>query len=121
MQDATSTSTGAASSINAPGAAPKPAKAAQQARSAEQASTSASVQPLPSHLHANPLPEKHFGNLRGGRYPFMYDPGYGLPVVQEVTTYGGVLAAIREGRVTDILWFPSTNSVSVWGWVGRRL
>lgn len=57
------------------------------------------------------LPEKNYGSLRGGRYPFLYDPGHGLPVVCEVVSYGAVLAAIREGRVTDILWFSQVGAV----------
>jgi len=38
------------------------------------------------------------------RWPFTYDPVYGLPVVNEVATYGQVLRGVREGRVQELLW-----------------
>jgi hypothetical protein len=41
------------------------------------------------------LPEKDFGTLRGGRYPFLYDGVFGLPVVREVASYGEVLEGLR--------------------------
>lgn len=41
------------------------------------------LEPLPE-IYAPLLPEKNVGTLRGGRYPFTYDPVYGLPVVNEV-------------------------------------
>lgn len=75
-------------------------------------STSTSSQGQQAAAAVPLLPEKHYGSLRGGRYPFLYDPGYGLPVVREVATYGSVLAAIRENRVTDILWFSDVTEVS---------
>jgi hypothetical protein len=74
-----------------------------------------------THVRAAPLPEKNYGNLRGGKYPFLYDPGYGLPVVREVATYGGVLSAIREGRVSDILWFIDRHGNDVPSADGRCL
>lgn len=51
------------------------------------------------------LPEKDYGSLRGGQYPFLYDPVYGLPVVREVARYGEVLREVRQGHVQQILWF----------------
>jgi hypothetical protein len=45
------------------------------------------------------LPERDYGNLRGGQYPFLYDPVYGLPVVREVVRYGELLRDIRQGQV----------------------
>ncbi len=39
------------------------------------------------------------------RWPFIYDPVYGLPVINDVWTYGQVLRGIREGRVTQLLWY----------------
>jgi hypothetical protein len=62
-----------------------------------------------------PLPEKNLGTLRGGRWPFTYDPVYGLPVVNDVASYGEVLRGIREGRIQELLWFKmpegSTNFI----------
>ncbi len=43
----------------------------------------------------DPLPEKNFGVLRGGRYPFLYDNVYGLPIVRQVASYGEVLEGLR--------------------------
>lgn len=45
------------------------------------------------------LPEQDYGNLRGGQYPFQYDPVYGLPVVRDVVRYGELLRDIRQGEV----------------------
>ena len=59
----------------------------------------------PPLIHVTPLPEKNLGTLRGGQYPFAYDPVYGLPIVQDVAKYGSVLRDMREGRVREILWF----------------
>jgi hypothetical protein len=59
----------------------------------------------PRKVAIDPLPEKNFGNLRGGEYPFMYDPVYGLPIVREVARYGELLKDIRQGEVSQILWF----------------
>lgn len=63
------------------------------------------------YAHVRPLPYKNFGNLRGGQYPFLYDPVYGLPIVHDVAKYGEVLRDIRQGLVQEVLWFfdPSTN------------
>ncbi|GLI63674.1 hypothetical protein VaNZ11_006712 [Volvox africanus] len=52
-----------------------------------------------------PLPEKNFGGLRGGRYPFLYDNVYGLPVVRQVASYGEALEGLRSGRIAEVLWF----------------
>ncbi|GLC59189.1 hypothetical protein PLESTB_001458600, partial [Pleodorina starrii] len=52
-----------------------------------------------------PLPEKNFGVLRGGRYPFLYDNVYGLPIVRQVASYGEALEGLRSGRITEVLWF----------------
>ncbi len=46
------------------------------------------------------LPEQDYGNLRGGQYPFQYDPVYGLPVVREVVRYADLLRDIRQGEVS---------------------
>ncbi|KAI8470484.1 MAG: hypothetical protein J3K34DRAFT_521271, partial [Monoraphidium minutum] len=51
------------------------------------------------------LPEQDYGNLRGGQYPFQYDPVYGLPIVREVVRYGELLRDIRQGEVSQVLWF----------------
>lgn len=61
------------------------------------------------HAHVQPLPHKNFGNLRGGQYPFMYDPVYGLPIVHDVAKYGEVLRDIRQGLVQEVLWFFEPN------------
>ena len=61
--------------------------------------------PGPREVALDPLPEKNFGNLRGGEYPFTYDPVYGLPIVREVARYGELLRDIRQGEVSQILWF----------------
>ena len=52
-----------------------------------------------------PLPELDYGSLRGGQYPFLYDPVYGLPIVRDVVRYGELLRDIRQGEVKQILWF----------------
>lgn len=39
------------------------------------------------------------------RWPFKYDPVYGLPIVNDVWTYGQVLRGMREGRVLEVLWY----------------
>ena len=44
------------------------------------------------------------------RYPFTYDPVYGLPVVNDVAGYGEVLRDMREGRVKELLWFFSADN-----------
>ncbi|KAG2487345.1 hypothetical protein HYH03_014060 [Edaphochlamys debaryana] len=68
-----------------------------------------------------PLPEKNYGVLRGGRYPFMYDNVYGLPVVRQVATYGEVLEGLRSGRITDVLWFQiPPQSDGAGGWLSAR-
>jgi len=67
--------------------------------------------PAPT-LVVEPLPEKNLGVLKGGRWPFTYDPVYGLPVVGEVRTYGAVLRGVREGRVAELLWFPADKNPS---------
>jgi hypothetical protein len=61
--------------------------------------------PESAAVHVPILPEKNVGTLRGGMYPFVYDPVYGLPLVQEIATYGEVLRDMREGRVKGIYWF----------------
>lgn len=40
----------------------------------------------------------------------MYDPVYGLPLVQDVAKYGEVLRDMREGRVKEVLWFSRQRS-----------
>jgi hypothetical protein len=40
----------------------------------------------------------------------VYDPVYGLPIIQEVAKYGEVLRDMREGRVKEILWFANPKS-----------
>jgi hypothetical protein len=62
------------------------------------------IEPTPM-IHAPLLPEINLGTLRGGRYPFMYDPVYGLPIVRSIASYADVLRDIRLGRVKEILWF----------------
>lgn len=62
------------------------------------------VEPSPL-IHVPPLPEKNLGTLRGGQYPFAYDPVYGLPIIQDVVKYSTVLRDMREGRVREVLWF----------------
>lgn len=56
-------------------------------------------------IHIPLLPEVNLGTLRGGRYPFIYDPVYGLPIVRSIASYAEVLRDIRLGRVKEILWF----------------
>ncbi|GIL87770.1 hypothetical protein Vretifemale_15817 [Volvox reticuliferus] len=62
-----------------------------------------------------PLPEKNFGVLRGGRYPFLYDNLYGLPVVRQVASYGEALEGLRSGRITEVLWFQPLPANTVGG------
>lgn len=57
------------------------------------------------YANVQPLPHKNYGNLRGGQYPFLYDPVYGLPVIHDVAKYGEVLRDIRTGLVQEVLWF----------------
>ncbi|GFR46161.1 hypothetical protein Agub_g7689 [Astrephomene gubernaculifera] len=59
-----------------------------------------------------PLPEKNFGILRGGRYPFLYDNVYGLPIVRQVASYGEVLEGLRTGRIVEVLWFQDPPGVT---------
>ena len=51
------------------------------------------------------LPEVNLGTLRGGQYPFIYDPVYGLPIVRAIASYSEVLRDMRQGKVKEILWF----------------
>jgi hypothetical protein len=53
--------------------------------------------------HAGPSPLTSFAPAC--RYPFLYDPVYGLPVVGEVAKYGEVLRDMRLGQVKEVLWF----------------
>ncbi len=65
------------------------------AEAVDEAVASVSLPPAPQTAVVAPLPDKNFGVLRGGRYPFLYDNVYGLPVVREVASYGEVLEGIR--------------------------
>jgi hypothetical protein len=69
----------------------------------------------------DPLPHKNFGNLRGGQYPFLYDPVYGLPIVHDVAKYGEVLRDIRTGLVQEVLWFFEPNHTDTFAGDGRCL
>lgn len=69
----------------------------------------------------DPLPHKNFGNLRGGQYPFLYDPVYGLPIVHDVAKYGEVLRDIRTGLVQELLWFFEPNHPDSFAGDGRCL
>jgi hypothetical protein len=69
----------------------------------------------------DPLPHKSFGNLRGGQYPFLYDPVYGLPIVHDVAKYGEVLRDIRTGLVQEVLWFFEPNQTDSFAGDGRCL
>jgi hypothetical protein len=69
----------------------------------------------------DPLPHKNFGNLRGGQYPFLYDPVYGLPIVHDVAKYGEVLRDIRTGLVQEVLWFFEPNQTDSFAGDGRCL
>lgn len=53
------------------------------------------MQDLDQTAVVEPLSEKNFGVLRGGRYPFLYDNVYGLPIVRQIATYGEVLEGLR--------------------------
>ena len=55
------------------------------------------------------------------RYPFAYDPVYGLPVINDVAKYGEVLRDMREGRVKELLWFFSPDLVDPFFVDGRCL
>ncbi|PNW83795.1 hypothetical protein CHLRE_04g217800v5 [Chlamydomonas reinhardtii] len=74
----------------------------------------AAVPALPARATAvvAPLPEKNYGSLRGGRWPFLYDNVYGLPVVRQVASYGEVLEGIRTGRISQVLWFQAPRAVT---------
>ncbi|KAF8073094.1 FTSH5 [Scenedesmus sp. PABB004] len=58
----------------------------------------------------SPLPHKDHGVLRGGQYPFGYDPVYGLPIVHDVLRYGELLRDVRSGGVSEVLWFTLANT-----------
>ena len=58
-----------------------------------------------------PLPEKNYGSLRGGRWPFLYDNVYGLPVVRQVRRkgkangeggLGGVRVCVSRANCTGV-------------------
>eukprot|EP00878_Enallax_costatus_P007340 GHUV01007686.1.p1 GENE.GHUV01007686.1~~GHUV01007686.1.p1 ORF type:complete len:475 (+),score=150.20 GHUV01007686.1:517-1941(+) len=68
-----------------------------------------------------PLPHKNFGNLRGGQYPFLYDPVYGLPIIHDIAKYGEVLRDIRQGLVQEVLWFFEPNVSDTFWTDGRCL
>ncbi|KAG2434015.1 hypothetical protein HYH02_012475 [Chlamydomonas schloesseri] len=81
---------------------------------ATEAAVAEVVPALPARATAvvAPLPEKNFGSLRGGRWPFLYDSVYGLPVVRQVASYGEVLEGIRTGRVSEVLWFQAPRAAA---------
>jgi len=63
--------------------------------------------PPPAPRAAPPLlPElDHAGVLRGGRYPFAFDPVYGLPVVRDVLSHGDLLRDVRTGKIEALYFF----------------
>ncbi len=67
------------------------------------------------------LPHKDYGTLRGGQYPFAFDPVYGLPVVHDVARYAEVLRDIRQGLVTEVLWFYEPGAMDNFACDGRCL
>lgn len=73
------------------------------------------------HARVQPLPHKNFGNLRGGQYPFLYDPVYGLPIIHDIAKYGEVLRDIRQGLVQEVLWFFEPNVCDTFWTDGRCL
>jgi len=82
------------------------------AKEAEQYTAREKLVKPAERVAVEPLPEKNVGTLRGGRYPFAYDPVYGLPVVNDVVKYGEALRDMREGRIKEVLWFltPPNNA-----------
>lgn len=62
------------------------------------------IEPTPM-VYIPLLPEVNLGTLRGGQYPFIYDPVYGLPIVRAIASYSEVLRDMRQGKVKEILWF----------------
>ncbi|KAG2425174.1 hypothetical protein HXX76_013928 [Chlamydomonas incerta] len=90
------------------------AEAAGAVVGATEAAAAAAVPALPARATAvvAPLPEKNYGSLRGGRWPFLYDNVYGLPVVRQVASYGEVLEGIRTGRVSQVLWFQAPRGAA---------
>jgi hypothetical protein len=76
-------------------AKPKSTSAAQTTTDAggDSASSSSNAEvysSAPPTLKVDLLPEQNLGVLRGGQYPFLYDPVYGLPIVRSVKTYAQV-------------------------------
>jgi len=76
-----------------------PALEAAGARIIDAAAAALPEEPAISARGVGLLPERDYGSLRGGQYPFQYDPVYGLPVVREVVRYGELLRDIRQGEV----------------------
>eukprot|EP00775_Hariotina_reticulata_P010429 gene10429-10587_t len=76
---------------------------------------------LQVYASVDPLPHKNHGTLRGGQYPFLYDPVYGLPVVHDIAKYGEVLRDIRQGLVKEVLWFGDSTVNDGFNMDGRCL
>jgi hypothetical protein len=76
---------------------------------------------LQVYANVDPLPHKNHGNLRGGQFPFLYDPVYGLPVVHDIAKYGEVLRDIRQGLVKEVLWFGDSSVNDGFNMDGRCL
>jgi cell division protease FtsH len=73
--------------------------------------------PPPMPRAAPPLlPElDHSGVLRGGRYPFAFDPVYGLPVVRDVLSHAQLLRDVRTGQVEALYFFGGGGSTGAPG------
>jgi hypothetical protein len=103
QQEPASTSGRGAASAPAPPPAPLArveAAAASAARGALGAAAAALPDPPLQTADVGLLPERDYGNLRGGQYPFLFDPVYGLPIVREVVRYGELLRDVRMGEVS---------------------